>query len=84
MPLVSYKNALFMKNELPGIDVPEDIVNCYHPDMKRSEAEETAVRISVEIGCKAMDFADGFYFMTPFNRVILINRIMNRLRELEK
>ncbi len=81
MPLVSYKNALFMKNELPGIDVPEEIINCYRPDMERAEAEETAVRISVEIGEKAMDFADGFYFMTPFNRVLLVNRIIDRLRE---
>lgn len=83
MPLVSYKNALFMKNELPGIDVPDEIVNCYHPDMDRSQAEETAVRLSVEIGCKALDFADGFYFMTPFNRVSLVNEIINRLRECE-
>ncbi len=81
MPLVSYKNAIFMKNELPGIDVPEEIINCYRPDMERAEAEETAVKISVEIGKKAMDFADGFYFMTPFNRVLLVNRIINRLRE---
>lgn len=83
MPLVSYKNALFMKNELPGIDVPEEIINCYHPDMERSEAEEVAAKISVEIGQKAMDFADGFYFMTPFNRVLLVNRIIDRLRECE-
>ena len=82
MPLVSYKNALFMKNEIPGINVPDEIVNSYHPDMERSEAEETATEISVEIAKKAMDFADGFYFMTPFNRVSLVNGIINRLREL--
>ncbi|MBR1864988.1 MAG: bifunctional homocysteine S-methyltransferase/methylenetetrahydrofolate reductase [Lachnospiraceae bacterium] len=83
MPLVSYRNALYMKNELPGIHVPEDIVNCYRPDMERAEAEETAIRISVEIGKKAMDFADGFYFMTPFNRVSLVNGVIDRLREVE-
>ncbi|MGN0155412.1 MAG: bifunctional homocysteine S-methyltransferase/methylenetetrahydrofolate reductase [Lachnospiraceae bacterium] len=83
MPLVSYKNAVFMKNELPGIDVPEDVIERYHLEMERSEAEETAVDISVEIGKKALDFADGFYLMTPFNRVALVNRIINRLRELD-
>ena len=82
MPLVSYKNALFMKNEMPGIDVPDDIVKRYNPEMNRSEAEETAVEISVEIGRKAMDFADGFYMMTPFNRVSLVKVIIDRLREL--
>lgn len=84
MPLVSYKNALFMKNEMPGIHVPDAIINCYQPDMSREEAEETAINIGVEIGCKAMDFADGYYLMTPFNRVSLVNRIINRLREAEK
>lgn len=83
MPLVSYKNAVFMKNELPGIDVPDEIVNRYHPEMDRNEAEKTAMEISVEIGKKAMDYADGFYFMTPFNRVALINKIINRLKEVD-
>ena len=83
MPLVSYKNALFMKNEMPGIHVPDEIVNRYEPDMSREAAEETATEISVEIGRKAMDFADGFYLMTPFNRVSLVNGIIDRLRELE-
>ena len=82
MPLVSYKNALFMKNEMPGIDVPDDIVKRYNPEMNRKEAEETAIEISVEIGRKAMDFADGFYMMTPFNRVSLVKVIIDRLREL--
>lgn len=83
MPLVSYKNALFMKNEMPGIHVPDEIVNQYQPDMSRNEAEETATRLSVEIGRKAMDFADGFYLMTPFNRVSLVNGIIDKLRDLE-
>lgn len=82
MPLVSRKNALFMKNELPGIDVPEEIIEQYQPDMSRMEAEEVATRISVDIARQAFDFADGFYFMTPFNRVSLINGIISRIREL--
>ena len=81
MPLVSYKNALFMRNEMPGIDVPDKIVECYKPDMSREEAEETAENICVAIGEKARDFADGYYLMTPFNRVGLVNRIIDRLRQ---
>ena len=83
MPLVSYKNALFMKNEMHGIHVPDEVVNSYRPDMERREAEEVATRLCVEIGNKTMHFADGFYFMTPFNRVSLVNEIINRLRESE-
>lgn len=83
MPLVSYKNAIFMKNEMPGIDVPQDIVDRYRPNMERKEAEQVAMEVSVEIGKKSMDYADGFYIMTPFNRVELVNHIVNQLREAE-
>lgn len=81
MPLVSLKNALFMKNEMPGIHVPEEIVARYRADMKREEAEKAALEISVEIGKNMADFADGYYIMTPFQRVSLVNRIINELRK---
>ena len=83
MPLVSYKNALFMKNEMPGIHVPDELIGRYQQDMTREEAENVAVEVSVEIGKKTSGFADGFYFMTPFNRVALINRIIHKLRYIE-
>ena len=84
MPLVSYKNAVFMKNEMPGISVPDTILKRYSPDMSREAAEQVAEEICVEIGKKAMNYADGFYLMTPFNRVGLVNRIINQLREADK
>lgn len=80
MPLVSLKNARFMQNEMPGIHVPEEIIARYTAEMKREEAERTAVEISVETGRKMADFADGYYIMTPFNRVTLVNKIINGLR----
>ena len=72
MPLVSYRNAMFIKNEMPGIHVPDEIVEQYRPDMSRAEAEAVAVDISLAVIDKLKDVADGFYFMTPFNRVELI------------
>lgn len=82
MPLVSYKNAMFMKNEMPGIDVPDEVVAYFKPDMSREEAEQAAETICVAIGEKAKEFADGYYLMTPFNRVGLVNRIIDKLRVL--
>ncbi len=79
MPLVSYKNALFIKNEMPGMHVPDEILEQYHPDMTRQEAEETAIRISLSIVEDLKEVADGYYFMTPFNRVSLIRRIIKRM-----
>jgi homocysteine S-methyltransferase len=75
MPLVSYRNANFIKNEITGIHVPDEIVNRYHPDMSKEEAEWTGAEIASEIIEKLSPFADGYYFMLPFNRVSLMDKI---------
>ncbi|RRF97065.1 MAG: bifunctional homocysteine S-methyltransferase/methylenetetrahydrofolate reductase [Lachnospiraceae bacterium] len=81
MPLVSYKNATFMANEMPGIHVPESIVNLYSPDMSREEAEKVAVSVSLDIADKMREMTDGYYFMVPFNRVKLICDIIKQIRK---
>ncbi len=80
MPLVSYRNANFVKNELVGIDVPDEVLERYHPDMSREEGEETGVQLALEIMEQVKDWADGFYFMLPFNRVSLLEKIKERYR----
>ena len=80
MPLVSYRNARFIRNEMPGIHVPDEIMAQYPEGLTREEYEKRAVAICVELAGKMEDVADGFYFMPPFNRVHLICEIMNALR----
>jgi homocysteine S-methyltransferase len=82
MPLVSYKNALFMHNEMPGIHVPDEVLAQYRPDMTRDEAQAVAVKVTLEIARKLYDVADGFYIMTPFQRVGLVNQIIDEIRKL--
>lgn len=81
MPLVSYRNAMFIKNEMPGIFVADEIVEQYRPDMSREEAEEVAVAISLSVIEQLKGIADGYYFMTPFNRVSLICRIIEHMED---
>ena len=80
MPLVSYRNALFMKNEITGIDVPDEIIAQYDKDMSREEAQAVGVRIAVEIAEKLSAVADGYYFMVPFNRAGMIAEIMEKTK----
>lgn len=79
MPLVSYKNAVFIQNEMPGIHVSDEIMSRYVPGLSREEYEELAVEVSVDIIKKLNDVAAGYYFMTPFNRYALIQKIINRI-----
>lgn len=81
MPLVSYRNANFVKNELVGIDVPDEVVAQYRPDMSREEGEQAGVRIALDVMDKTDAFADGYYFMLPFNRVSLMERIAAERRD---
>lgn len=76
MPFTSYRNANFVKNEIAGIHVPDEILNRYHPDMSREEAEITGAAIASEIIDKLHMFAEGYYFMLPFNRVSFMDKII--------
>ncbi|MHB8130126.1 MAG: methylenetetrahydrofolate reductase, partial [Mobilitalea sp.] len=78
MPLVSYRNACFIKNEISGIHVPEEIVNRYDPEMSREEAENVGASIAREMMELLDPIADGYYFMLPFNRVSLMGKIIKR------
>ena len=78
MPLVSYRNANFIKNEMMGISVPDEIVDRYSPDMSKEEAEWVGAQIANEIIAELSDVADGYYFMLPFNRVSLMDKIKIR------
>jgi len=79
MPLVSYKNAVFIKHEIHGINVPDEIIDRYKPEMTREEAEKAAVSIALELTKKLKPVTDGYYFMVPFNRTQMIRRIIERM-----
>lgn len=77
MPLISLRNALFMKNEMAGINVTEEITARFHENMTREEGEETGIGIAREVMAYTGDFADGYYFSIPFNRVYLLGKILH-------
>lgn len=77
MPLVSITNARFIKNELAGINIPDSIIDKFSPDMSKEEAQSKGIEIAKEIMEKVNDFADGFYFIIPFNRLAIAQALIN-------
>lgn len=68
-PLASYRNATFMNNEVPGVEIPESI-------MKRMEAEETRegqLAMGIQIAREAVDLVRdrvaGIQVSAPFGRI---------------
>lgn len=76
MPLVSYRNALFMKNEMAGIDIPDEVLDLYPKDGTRQQGEEAGIRLAKDIMAITEGFADGYYFSFPFNRVHMLNEVL--------
>lgn len=78
MPLVSLRNAQFIRNEMAGINVTEEVIARFHLGMTREEGESTGVEIAKEVIGFTEDFVDGYYFSIPFNRVYLVEKIFQK------
>lgn len=76
LPPVSLKNASFIRNEMAGMNVPDEVIERYRPDMTREEGEMAGAEIAKGLMRKLNPFVDGYYFMLPFNRVSLMERIL--------
>lgn len=81
MPVVSYRNACFMNNEMAGIDVDPRIIRAYQ-GKDRAEGEELAWKISTRVARDITPYVDGYYLITPFKRVELVLRIVQSIREI--
>ena len=79
MPVVSQRNAIFMENEVNGIHVAEDIMEAF-AGLDREQGEALGLEISLKMAREALPYADGFYLMTPFNRVALMEWLIARLK----
>ena len=80
MPVVSQRNAIFMENEVNGIHVDAEIIERF-AGLDRAQGEELGLEVSVRAAQAAAPYADGFYLMTPFNRIALMGRLIARLKE---
>lgn len=80
-PVVSEKNARFLQSEVHGITVDEAVVRAY-AGLDRAQGEDMAVRLCREAASRISPFVDGYYIMTPFQRVELVCRVIRETRNL--
>ncbi|MGN0708464.1 MAG: bifunctional homocysteine S-methyltransferase/methylenetetrahydrofolate reductase [Faecalibacterium sp.] len=79
LPVVSQRNAIFMENEVSGIHVDAEIIRRFE-GLGRTAGEELGLEICLQAAKAALPYADGFYLMTPFNRVALMEQLIARLK----
>ncbi|MGM9947209.1 bifunctional homocysteine S-methyltransferase/methylenetetrahydrofolate reductase [Floccifex sp.] len=81
IPVVSYRNAVFMENEINGIHVCKEIMDLY-VNKNREQAQEIAIHVSSTIMKKIENYVDGFYLMTPFGRSELMVKIIDLYKKM--
>ena len=81
-PIVSARNARFLKCEVPGMAVDDAVIAAYE-GLDRAQGETLALRLCRDAARAIADSVDGYYIMTPFQRVELVRRILGDLRTLE-
>jgi len=75
LPIVSYKNAVFLNNELAGIDIPQDVVDSLK-DKTPPEVQAISTEFCRDVINQTYHCADGFYIMTPLKKVELVCEII--------
>jgi homocysteine S-methyltransferase len=80
LPLVSYKNAEFLHNEVPGMSIPEHIRERMRRVPGGAEARKEGVKIAREMLFAVRDRVQGAYLMPPLGRYELALEVLDGLK----
>jgi homocysteine S-methyltransferase len=68
VPLASYRNAVFIHNNVPGMRVPESVLERMRGADEAGQGQAEGVRIAREALAAFRDRIQGAYVMPPFDR----------------
>ncbi|MGV3522903.1 MAG: bifunctional homocysteine S-methyltransferase/methylenetetrahydrofolate reductase [Candidatus Sericytochromatia bacterium] len=68
-PLASYRNAEFMRNEVPGVVIPDAIMERMCAAEERGEGKQEGIRIAQEMVAALKDEIQGIQVSAPFGRL---------------
>jgi homocysteine S-methyltransferase len=80
LPLVSYKNAEFLHNEVPGMQIPEEIRERMRRIPGGDAARKEGVKIARDMLFSVRDRIQGAYLMPPLGRYELALEVLDGLK----
>jgi methionine synthase / methylenetetrahydrofolate reductase (NADH) len=80
LPLVSYKNAEFLHNEVPGMQIPAEIRERMRKTPGGEPSRKEGVRIAREMLFAVRDRVQGAYLMPPLGRYELALEVLDGLK----
>jgi methionine synthase / methylenetetrahydrofolate reductase(NADPH) len=78
LPLFGKRHANFLHNEVPGIEIPDEIRQRIERAGKKAPAE--GVQIAIELIKQVRPWAQGIYLMPAFNRYDLAAEIIEAIK----
>ncbi len=78
LPLMSFKHASFLHNEVPGIEIPEDVRKRLQD--AGDKARQVGVELAVEFLKEAAPLVKGTYLMPSFGRYEVVAEIVEGIR----
>ena len=82
LPVAGYRNAVFLNNELPGIEIPDEVVTAL-----RDQGPEKTMEISLTYCRSIIDairsVCGGYYVMTPLKKTAYARAVVRYIRESE-
>ena len=79
LPLVSARNAEYLNAEVPGIKIPEAVINRMKETSQDKQLTE-GITIAKELLDEAIKYAPGVYLILPFGRVDIAIKIVEYLK----
>ncbi len=76
-PLASYRNAYFMKTEVPGVTVPDSIMERMERYEKKEDQQAEGIAIAREIVEKIKDRVVGIQVSAPFGNIDIVSRVLD-------
>lgn len=81
LPVAGYKNALFLNNEVPGIHIPAVLTEQLQ-NKTAEEVYEISLEFCMDIVRKTYSSCNGYYIMTPLQKVGMVCGLIQRIRSL--
>ncbi len=75
-PLASYRNALFLQNEVPGVEIPASILERMASRESRDDQLKEGVAIARESVARIADRVAGIQVSAPFGKIELACAVM--------
>lgn len=77
-PLISYKNAEFMRNEVPGVTVPDAVMARMARCQTKEDGMATGIAIAQEICAAIADRVAGYQVSAPLGRLDIALRVLGK------